>query len=50
MSKSKLDDRLDDRAIKFTDYAVNKYQYNFNNSKAKSIPIKLIDSLKVNLE
>ena len=43
MSKSKLDDRLDDRAVKFTDYAINKYQYNFNNSKAKSIPIKLID-------
>jgi len=43
MSKSKLDDRLDDRTVKFTDYAIDKYQYDFDNVKAKSIPIKLIN-------
>jgi len=43
MSKSKLDDRLDDRTVKFTDYAIDKYQYDFSNSKAKSVPIKLND-------
>ena len=43
MSKSKLDDRLEDRTVKFTDYAIDKYQFNFDNFKAKSVGVKLID-------
>tara|TARA_Y100000389_G_C17110871_1_gene340638 strand:+ start:71 stop:235 length:165 start_codon:yes stop_codon:yes gene_type:complete len=27
MSKSKQDDRQEDRTVKFTDYAVDKYQF-----------------------
>ena len=27
MSKSKQDDRQEDRAVKFTDYAIDKYQF-----------------------
>ena len=41
MTTDKLDDRLEDRSVKFTDYALNKYQGNFNNVKGKSIGIKL---------
>jgi len=44
MTESKLDDRLDDRAVKFTDYAIEKYQFNFDNVKAKSIGVKLKNS------
>jgi len=38
MTKSKLDDKLEDRAsIKFTNYAINKFQYDFKpGSKSKS--------------
>jgi len=43
MIESKLDDRLEDRTVKFTDYAIDKYQYDFDNVKAKSISIKLIN-------
>ena len=43
-SKSKLDDRLEDRSVKYTDYAINKYQANFDNVKGKSIGIKLENS------
>ena len=43
MSKSKLDDRLEDRIVKFTDYAIDKYQFNFDNFKGKSVGVKLID-------
>ena len=32
MTTSKLDDKLEDkRSIKFTDYAINKHQANFEN-------------------
>ena len=43
MILSKLDGKLDDKTVKFTDYAIDKYQYNFDNVKAKSIAIKLKD-------
>ena len=36
MTTSKLDDKLEDkRSIKFTDYAINKFQYKFD-PKTKS--------------
>ena len=38
MTKSKLDDRLEDKSIKFTDYAINKYQADFSKVKGKSRP------------
>ena len=38
---SKLDDRLEDRTVKFTDYAIDKFQFNFDTIQAKSIKIKL---------
>ena len=42
MSKSKHEDRHEDiRSVKFTDYAIEKYQYNFDIIKAKRIGIKL---------
>ena len=41
MSMSKLDVKLDYRTVKFTDYAIEKYQYNFDIIKAKRIGIKL---------
>ena len=41
MSMSKLDVKLDYRTVKFTDYAIDKYQYNFDIIKAKRIGIKL---------
>jgi len=44
MSKSKQDDRQEDRTVKFTDYAIDKYQYNFDTIKAKSVGIKLENS------
>ena len=40
MINDKQDDRQEDRTVKFTDYAIDKYQYDFDNVKAKSIPIK----------
>ena len=44
MSMSKQDDRQEDRTVKFTDYAIEKYQYNFDIIKAKSVGIKLENS------
>ena len=45
MSKSKHEDRHEDiRSVKFTDYAINKYQANFDNVKGKSVGIKLENS------
>jgi len=44
MSMSKLDVKLDYRTVKFTDYAIDKYQYNFDIIKAKRIGIKLENS------
>ena len=44
MSKSKQDDRQEDRAVKFTDYAIDKYQFNFDNYKGKSVGVKLENS------
>ena len=41
MTESKLEDRLEDRSVKSTDYAINKYQANFDNVKGKSVGIKL---------
>ena len=39
---SKYGDRLEDiRTVKFTDYAIDKYQTNFDNVKGKSVAIKL---------
>ena len=40
MILSKLDGKLDDKTVKFTDYAIDKHQYDFDNVKAKSISIK----------
>ena len=45
MTESKLDDRLDDnRSIKFTDYAINKFQGDFENTDVKSITVKFENS------
>ena len=44
MSKSKQDDRQEDRAVKFTDYAIDKFQFNFDNYKGKSVGVKLENS------
>jgi len=44
MSKSKQEDRQEDRTVKFTDYAIDKYQYNFDTINTKSVGIKLENS------
>jgi len=47
MTKSKLADRLADKSIKFTDYAINKYQCSeelFSKIKDKSISIRFENS------
>ena len=48
MTESKLDDRLEDkRSIKFTDYAINKFQISFHEwtkIKGKCIAVKLENS------
>ena len=42
MSKSKhIDNHKDIRSVKFTDYAINNYQSNFENVKAKSVVTRL---------
>ena len=44
MTLSKHGDRHEDKlSVKFTDYAINKYQANFDNVKGKSAGIKLED-------
>jgi len=41
MTTGKLDDRLDYKSpIKYTNYAINKFQANFTETKAKSIKVK----------
>ena len=43
MSLGKHEDKHEDKlAVKFTDYAINKYQVNFDD-KGKSAGIRLID-------
>ena len=46
MTESKLDDKLEDiTSIKFTDYAINKFQYNFDpKTKSKQGGIKFSNS------
>ena len=45
MSKSKHEDKPEDKlAVKFTDYAINKYQVNFDNVKGKSVGVKIENS------
>ena len=44
MSNPKHDDSHDDKSVKFTDHAINKYQYNFNTFKGISVAIKLENS------
>ncbi|MDB4189188.1 hypothetical protein N9713_02955 [Candidatus Pelagibacter sp.] len=41
MNEGKHGDRLEDRTVKFTDYALKKYQTNFDSVKGKSVAIKL---------
>ena len=36
-----MDKHKDVRSVKYTDYAINKYQANFDNVKAKSVVIRL---------
>ena len=44
MTMDKHEDRHEDKlSVKFTDYAINKYQANFDNVKGKSTRIKLED-------
>ena len=51
MNEGKHGDTLEDRTVKFTDYALKKYQTNFDSVKGKSVAIKLencgIKGLKV---
>ena len=44
MINDKQDDRQEDRTVKFTDYAIDKYQFNFDNYKGKSVGVKLENS------
>jgi len=44
MILDKQGDKQEDRTVKFTDYAIDKYQFNFDNYKGKSIGVKLENS------
>ena len=37
MINDKQDDRQEDRTVKFTDYAIDKYQFNFDNYKGRLV-------------
>ena len=46
MTTGKLDDQLEDKkaSIKFTNYAIDNFQYDFTNTKGKSGAVKLENS------